>query len=42
MRSILHNTGPIVHQQMVLTALVPTEIKLVDGLKILSCIFIEF
>jgi hypothetical protein len=42
MGSILHDAGPIVHQQMVLAALVPSEVELVDGVKILSRILIEF
>ncbi len=41
MGSILHNTGPIVHQQMVLAALVSSEVELVDGIEIFGCILIE-
>lgn len=42
MDSILHDAGPILHQQMVLAGLDSSEVELIDGIKIFSRIFIEF
>ena len=42
MDSILHDAGPVLHQQVILSALVPSKIELVNGVKIFGCIFIEF
>ena len=42
MSSVFHDASPVLHQQMVLAALVPSEIELVDSIKIFSCILVKF
>jgi hypothetical protein len=41
MNSVFHDTRPILHQQVILSALMPLEIELIDRIKICCRIFIE-